>query len=194
MCNRPALIKGLESQTFRQYYYLKEELVQFCREENLQATGGKIELTERIAHYLENGERTYIKRSSRPTSNVLLLTTDSYVESNFKCSQMHREFFKSIIGPTFSFNVTFQNWLKENEGKTYQEAISAYHQIMENKKMNRTTIDRQFEYNTYIRDFFDDNKGSSLQAAIACWKYKKSQPGHNRYEREDLLSIGEMLD
>lgn len=194
MCSRPDLIKGLESQTFKQYYYLKEELVDFCREENLQTTGGKIELTERIAHYLETGERTYIKRSSRPTSNVLLLTADSYIESNFKCSQIHREFFKSTIGPTFSFNITFQNWLKENEGKTYQEAISAYHQIMEDKKTNRTTINRQFEYNTYIRDFFDDNKGSSLQTAIACWKYKKSQPGHNRYEREDLISIGVIMD
>ena len=39
---------------------------------------------------------------------------------------------------------------------------------------------------TYIRDFFEDNKDHSMSEAIICWKYKKSLPGHNRYERSDL--------
>ena len=55
----------------------------------------------------------------------------------------------------------------------------------------RTVIDKQFEYNTYIRDFFDDNKDKSLDDAIACWKYKKSLAGHNRYERSDLAALNE---
>ena len=54
------------------------------------------------------------------------------------------------------------------------------------RQTKRTTIDRQFEYNTYIRYFFDDNKGRPLSEAIACWKYKRSLPGHNKYEKEDL--------
>ena len=54
------------------------------------------------------------------------------------------------------------------------------------RQTKRTTIDRQFEYNTYIRYFCDDNKGRPLSEAIACWKYKRSLPGHNRYEKEDL--------
>ena len=49
-----------------------------------------------------------------------------------------------------------------------------------------TAIDRQFEYNTYIRDFYAENTGKSLEDAIKCWKYKKSLPGHNRYEKSDL--------
>ena len=36
---------------------------------------------------------------------------------------------------------------------------------------------------------FEDNKGKSLSDAIACWKYKKSIAGHNRYERADLVAL-----
>ena len=51
------------------------------------------------------------------------------------------------------------------------------------------TIGKQFEYNTYIRDFFADNPQRTLKDAVACWKYKKSLQGHNRYERSDLVAI-----
>lgn len=35
MNNRPALDKISDSKTFRDYYYLKEELVSFCRENGI---------------------------------------------------------------------------------------------------------------------------------------------------------------
>ena len=73
--------------------------------------------------------------------------------------------------------------------ETYKEAISAYYQILEDKKKGKSKIDRQFEYNTYIRDFFADNQGKSLEEAIKCWKCKKQLPGHNRYERSDLAAL-----
>ncbi len=62
--------------------------------------------------------------------------------------------------------MAFQKWLKNNAGKSYREAITAYYQILKEKKKGKTTIDRQFEYNTYIRDFFADNKGKYLEDAI----------------------------
>ena len=117
------------------------------------------------------------------------ITEDSRIEADFVCSERHRLFFKEHIGKSFSFHVGFQKWLKSNTGKTYKEAIDAYYQILEEKKTGAAKIDGQFEYNTYIRDFFADNKGSSLEQAIRCWKYKKQLPGHNRYEREDLVAL-----
>ena len=186
MSERPDLDITLDGKTFREYYYLKEELVDFCRKHNLQAAGGKLELTDRIAEFLDTGKRnseTHIKRKS---PSVVEITLDTVIESNFVCSEKHRAFYKEHIGMSFSFNVLFQKWLKNNAGKTYRESIDAYYQILEDKKKNKTTIDRQFEYNTYIRDFFADNKDKNLEQAIKCWKYKKSLKGHNKYEREDL--------
>ena len=192
MQERPALNRDLDSSTFREYYYLKEELVSFCREHGLPTSGGKLELTERIAHFLDTGE--ILKRTSPPApkSSVgnMEITCESIIENNFVCSEKHRAFFKAHIGENFKFNVAFQKWLKANAGKTYRDAIAAYHEIVKEKKTSKTQIDKQFEYNTYIRDFFEDNKGMTLSDAIICWKYKKGLPGHNRYEKTDLTALG----
>ena len=186
MSERPNLDNSLDSKTFKEYYYLKEELVNFCRKNNLQTIGGKIELTERIAKFLETGERTYKSHNIRKNVIIDEITIHTIIEENFVCSEKHRAFYKEKIGNNFSFNVAFQKWLKRNSGKTYQDSINAYYQILEDKKKNKTIIDKQFEYNTYIRDFFYDNKDKNLEQAITCWKYKKSLKGHNKYERDDL--------
>lgn len=55
MSKRPILSKQLENDTFLQYYYLKEELVAFCRENGLSSTGGKQDITKRIEHFLKTG-------------------------------------------------------------------------------------------------------------------------------------------
>ena len=189
MNQRPDLSNELDSKTFKDYYYLKEELMDFCRKNNLQTTGGKVELTERIAKFLDTGEKETKNHDSRRTKIVDEITLDTIIEENFVCSEKHRVFYKEIIGKNFSFNVLFQKWLKSNSGKTYKDSIDAYYQILEDKKKNKTTIDKQFEYNTYIRDFFYDNKDKSLEQAIKCWKYKKSLKGHNKYERTDLIAL-----
>lgn len=189
MEERPILNKELDSKTFRNFYYLKNELMDFCRENGLSVSGGKIEITDRIAYFLDTGKilspSTKVKKS--PSFNQL--NEDSIIEENFICSEKHRSFFKEHLGSSFSFNVAFQKWLKGNAGKTYKDAINAYHMILEDKKKGKKTIDKQFEYNTYIRDFFADNKGKSLNEAIICWKYKKQLPGHNRYEKSDLSEL-----
>ena len=195
MTERPVLDKHLDGETFRGFYYLKEELIDFCRENGLPTSGGKIEITNRIAHFLDTGKRLSVStmKKKATTKVVFDITEDTRIEPDFVCSEKHRAFFKKHIGDRFSFNVTFQTWLKGNEGKTYAEAIAAYFQIMEDKKIGATVIDKQFEYNTYTRDFFLDNKGKSLEDAIKCWKYKKQLYGHNRYERSDLVALEEHL-
>lgn len=193
MEERPNLDIKLDSKTFKEYYYLKEELIDFCRKNNLQTTGGKIELTERIANFLDTGERTYKTHNIRKNVMNHEITLDTIIEENFVCSEKHRAFYKEQIGNSFSFNVVFQKWLKTNSGKTYKDSIDAYYKIMEDKKKNKTTIDKQFEYNTYIRDFFNDNKDKSLEQAIKCWKYKKSVKGHNKYERDDLKALNSQI-
>lgn len=186
---RPDLQKNLSAETFLSYYYLKEELMAFCKDNGLPAGGSKSEITDRIAHYLKTGEIRQAERIAKRGKSIGEITLDTVIEPNFVCSERHRAFFRAQIGKRFSFKVPFQTWLKANAGKTYAEAVAAYSEILEEKKKSKTAIDKQFEYNTYIRDFFADNPGLSLQDAIRCWKHKKSRPGHNRYEKTDLTAL-----
>lgn len=188
MSERPALDCNIDSKTLKDYYYLKEELIDFCRKNNLQTVGSKEELTERIICYLDKGEKSS-KTHSRNIKHICEITLDTIIEDNFICSEKHRAFYKQQIGNNFTFNVAFQKWLKNNPGKTYKDSIDAYYQILDNKRKTKTTIDKQFEYNAYIRDFFSENKGLSLEDAIKCWKYKKGLKGHNKYEKEDLIVL-----
>jgi hypothetical protein len=190
MDKRPELARGLSPQSFREYYYLKSELAEFCRKERLSASGGKAELTDRIEKYLKTGEPPAAAKSvaGKPATQTEMSLT-SVIEENFRCSERHRSFFKGIIGGGFKFNVEFQTWLKSNAGKTYADAALAYREIVERKKTTATEIGAQFEYNAYIRAFFEANKGRTLEQAIACWKHKKSLPGHNGYEPRDLAVL-----
>lgn len=189
MDKRPILNMNIDKITFRNYYYLKEELVDFCRTVGLPTSGGKIEITDRISSYLDTGEILISKPSVRCKTNIYDITENTQIELDFVCSEKHRAFFKEKIGKSFSFNIVFQKWLKANRGETYKEAIVAYYQIIAEKKKGITVIGKQFEYNAYIRLFFIDNSEKSLEEAIICWKYKKSLQGHNRYEKSDLIVL-----
>ena len=189
MNERPELNKKLDTATFRSFYYLKQELADFCKENGLPTSGNKIELTDRIAYFLDTGNVLKSSAERKTAAIIGTLTEDTVIETNIVCSEKHRAFFCEKIGKSFSFHVPFQKWLKANAGKTYGDAIQAYYRILEEKKQTKTEIDGQFEYNTYIRDFFADNPGKSLHDAIVCWNYKKGLPGHHRYEQSDLCAL-----
>lgn len=113
MNERPELSNDLDSKSFLNYYWLKDELVAFCRDNGLPSSGNKQEITERIAVFLDSGE--IVKSVSvRKTSIVGEITPESVIEPDIVCSEKHRAFFRKQIGKSFSFNVAFQKWLKTN--------------------------------------------------------------------------------
>lgn len=179
------LTKDLNPEEFWDYYFLKEDLKDFCRQEGLKISGKKQDLERRIVHYLTTGERLN-EPSFKQSSSIKVseITLDSILGENFKCSEDNRAFFEKELGIGFKFKVKFQKWLKANPDKTYRDAIDAYHEIQNSKQ--KTIIGKQFQYNQYIRDFFEDNENKSLEDAIKCWNHKKSIKGTNRYEKSDL--------
>ena len=176
---RPQLTKDLKSEDFKEYYFLKEELKDFCKKEGLKVSGSKNQLEERIIYYLDTGKsldnsrsiknkNNYSKSNSNKATTSEEITLDYILGENFKCSEDKRELFEKEIGEGFKFKVKFQKWLKTNPDKTYQDAINAYHELQNSNE--KTKIDKQFQYNQYIRDFFDDNDDKTLNDAIKCWK------------------------
>ena len=192
--NRPELSKSLTAETFAEYYWLKAELVSFCRDAGINTSGGKIDISNRIIKFLETGSVQKKSRSkgNRSTSkfdwNNADLTTNSLITDNYKNTENVRAFFARQIGNHFKFNTTFMSWMKSNAGRTLGDAVNEWGRIHELKKSAKykSEIAPQFEYNTYIREFHSANPGLSSKDAIKCWKIKRNRPGHNKYEDADL--------
>ena len=56
MNKRPILNKNITLKDFKDFYWMKEELVAFCRKIGINSSGGKIEIANRIAKYLQTGK------------------------------------------------------------------------------------------------------------------------------------------
>lgn len=192
MSKRPELNKEISLQDFRNFYWYKEELIDFCRSVDIDKRGGKIEIEKRIEEFLRTGERKPYQGEKTTTSrfdwNTECLTTETKITDNYKNTENVREFFKRQIGNKFKFNVKFMNWMKSSQGSTLGDAVEQWILIKNEMRTNKSDkeIAPQFEYNTYIRDFMKDNPDKTLQDAINCWKVKKSKPGNNKYSQTDL--------
>jgi len=192
MDKRPNLNKNISVKDFQDFYWLKKELTDFCRAAKIPTRGGKIEISERIIHYLKTGQvkkqQTKKKSNSKFDWNKALLSKETIITDNYKSSENVRDFFIQVIGPHFKFNVQFMNWMKSNAGKTLQDAAEQWYVLQKesNNKSQPKKIAPQFEYNTYLRDFLAHYPNQNRATGIACWKIKRDQRGHNRFEPKDL--------
>ena len=185
---RPELKKDLNVKDFRNFYWFKEELQTFCRENGMITSGSKIEITDRIEAFLQTGEiQKPLKKRKSPSKEAIStdLNLDTVITENHRCSQTVRAFFKSEI-PKFHFSTYIQNYFRENVGKTYRDVVNAWYEEEKRKKdpSYKKQIGPQFEYNQFIRDYFADpkNKGKNREDAIKAWNIMKKLPGSNKYK------------
>ncbi|WP_454191158.1 DUF6434 domain-containing protein [Paenibacillus sp. Marseille-Q7038] len=185
---RPNLTKDINIQSFIDFYWLKEELQMFCRENGISASGSKIEIADRIETFLRTGEIKKPTKKTRVNKRVespVNLSLDTIIRESHRCSQEVRAFFKTII-PKFHFSTYIQDYFKNNVGKTYRDVVGAWYEEEERKKdpSYKKNIAPQFEYNQYIHDFFADplNQGKSREEAIESWNQIKKLPGNNKYK------------
>ncbi|MFH1089277.1 MAG: DUF6434 domain-containing protein [Candidatus Uhrbacteria bacterium] len=186
---RPTLNNKISLKDFKQYYWLKDELKSFCKNNGINSTGSKIEIAKKVESFLNTGIKKQIsspKIISSDKRDYKNITTETKIGKNYKSTEPLRNFFESIIGKPFKFTVAFQKFCQNNPNKTYQDTIAFWHK---NKNIKTKKIAPQFEYNTYIRNFFTANKNKKLSEAIICWKHKKSLPGNNKYNDSDLIVL-----
>ena len=188
MAERPILSKAIKIADFKNYYWDKQELIAFCRQNKIPTEGGKIELTERIEFFLLSGGKI------KPTRNKkyrISYDSDQTITVNtpvihYKNDAKTRDFFVSHIGHTFKFNFYLRAFAKqENKGDlTYGDLVQGYKASLKNKK---TTIDKQFEYNQFQRDFHKNNSNKTRFECIQAWKLIKQAPGGSTYK--DYLKL-----
>lgn len=189
---RPELNKDISIVDFNDFYWLKQELIDFCKKVGISTSGGKIEIADRIRLYIQSGETISKERREKTKSkfnwNQELLTKETIITDNYKNGENVRKFFTQEIGAQFSFNTIFMKWMRDNIGKTLGDANAEWKRIDELKKNKNyvSEIEPQFEYNKYIRAFLKDNPNLSRKDAIQFWKLKREQRGAHEYERNDL--------
>jgi hypothetical protein len=147
---RPLLDSAISLDDFCSFYWLKEELVTFCREHHIPSTGSKEAINTKIKEFLatgtykqgKSGEEGEIasKRPKRTNSLQEPLSVSTIITEGYRSDQAHRAFFQSIIGPHFHFTVHFMNFMKENIGKTYQDAINEWYREKELQKDRRIVL------------------------------------------------------
>ena len=171
-------------------YHLKKDLVTICKKYNLPTSGYKENLLQYICDFIENKPINKINHKKRKNNNFEPIL-EKIIDENYTNNEIHRAFFKKVIGEKFKYNVPFCQWMIENKGKeTYNNAIEVYNNIMLEKKSGKKfEIGKQFQYNQYTRDFFANNPKLSKADCIKCWHYKKEQFGQHKYEEEDLIAL-----
>jgi hypothetical protein len=178
MTDRPGLTPRLPVSDFRDFYWLKEELAAFCRQNGLPIGGSKVELAARVEQFLT--DRTILPDPGRVKSRKAgammpdILTRAPLIGPNWRCTEQLRAFFVDQIGPGFHFNGIMRDLIQNGAGKTLQDAIDAW--ITDRKApREESELAPQFEYNCHMREFFKNNPGKTRQEAIAAWKEKRAR-------------------
>jgi hypothetical protein len=194
--NRPDINEIETGAELKRWYWLKEELVDFCKKTEISYVGAKFDILERIADQLDNGSkpnakpRTINRQSSNFDWHSAALSLDTVITDNYKNTQNVRQFFKQYCGGKFHFSIPFMAFMKANIGKTLNDAVEEWEKLNQQRKDKdfKSDIPSGNQYNKYIRDFFADNPTMTIEQARHFWKLKRSLPlGRHVYEKEDLL-------
>lgn len=181
MMTRPKLAISISVEDFRDYYWLKEELLDFCRQNELPSSGPKQEVSERIEHYLRTGKilPTRLRSSKGRSSMPETFTRQTVIGSGWHCSQKLRTFFEAEVGQNFHFNRVMREFIKLEEGKTLQNAIDAWQEAKDNPPQ-KIEIETQFEYMRHMRKYFNKNPKATREDALRVWHEIKFQRKSSR--------------
>ncbi len=177
MMDRPRLNATISVDNFRDFYWLKVELLAFCRQAKLPSSGSKKELADRIEHFLHTGKVSPAKSRSSGKSRgamPMAFTRQTVIGSNWRCSQGLRAFFEAELGSTFHFDKVMRDFIKYEEGKTLQDAINVWQEAKDNPR-KKTEIAPQFEYMRHMRKYFEEHPDSTREEALKLWHEKKAQ-------------------
>ena len=123
---RPPIERVKTGAELKDWYWLKTEAMNHARMLGLSASGGKFEIIDRIADFLDG------KPGAKPPPRALgkarktagfdwhgaPLSSATPITANYRNTQNVRRFFITAAGRHFSFNIAFMAWMKANVGRT----------------------------------------------------------------------------
>ncbi len=189
---RPAIESIQTGEELQKWYWLKAELIAFAKVRGISYTGSKFRILERLAGNLD-GTVSEAKKETKPASKfnwaTAALTPETPITDSYKNGENTRAFFRKHCGEKFAFSIAFMAWMKENVGRTLQDAVEEWNRMqqLQTSKGFESHIPAGNQYNQYLRDFFADNPYRTMQEARHFWGLKRALPlGRHVYERGDL--------
>ena len=196
MTKRPDIAACVDAKTFREWYYLKEELIAYARANGIKTTGGKFEIADRIAYFLDNGvppvePRKATKVTSKFDWHAAPLTDETIITDSYKNTQNMRRYMHTHI-PGFKFSISFMDWMKANAGKRLIDAVAVAKQIEADKKAGKKQPDQPHnQYNAYTRAYFAHAPNGTQAEMRRLWKLRRQLPGPYVFDPADLALLDE---
>ena len=180
---RPPLSPSLDAAEFRRWYWLKQELVDFAKQEGLVTTGDKPTLAKRIALFLNGAEpqaASTTMKTVRQTISTRLpepLTSQTVLGPKQASSQQLRTFFTEAIGLRFSYDIHMRTFLASNATKTLGEAVAHWHATRNTAKPETLP---QLELVRFTKAWHHAHPEDTQVECRAAWKQYKSLPADER--------------
>jgi SAP domain-containing new25/Domain of unknown function (DUF6434) len=165
---RPRLHHDLAADEFVRWYWLKAELVEFCRSAKLPTVGVKLELASRVAAYLSGAAVTkpaIVRRTGAMPQRFALATK---IGEGWRCNPALGAFLREQCGPAFRFNKAMRDFIHTQHGQPLASAVQCYHESMSPDAPKRE-IAPQLEYNRHTREFYKQNPGATAAEVRAAW-------------------------
>lgn len=169
---RPALTPALGAATFADWYWLKQELQAFCRQQGWPASGSKAELMQRV-HAGLAGRQLPVPTPPRARPEATLpavLTPDTRVSPGWRLNAVLRAFFVQHLGPGFRFNQALRDFFRDPQDRTLAEALALWTAAQQDP---HTAIAQQFQFNRHVRDYFAQHPGATRDQMLQAWHAKR---------------------
>jgi hypothetical protein len=172
---RPALSSSLPAEEFRSWYWLKEELIAFCRDVKLPYAGSKADIETVIVAHLERRNALPMRAPRRATVRMpTSFTLDDVIGEGWTCNPALGAFFREHAGRGFRFNKAMRDFIHYGAGRTLAEAVACYHQSVV-KDQPKRDIAPSLEYNRHTREYYATHPNATRAQVIAAWWEKRGK-------------------
>ncbi len=178
MSTRPPLTAALPPEEFADHYWLKSELIGFCRQAGISAAGSKQQLNTRITALLAGSDVLEKPKARARGKMPSSFSRNTVIGEGWSCSNALRAFLSGELGKPFRFDQFMRDQIHNGAGKTLGEVISAW---SDNRLTGESrTIAPQFEYNRFVRELRSLAPGASHRDIVAAWKKYRDTPVSRR--------------
>ena len=190
MTDRPDIADCPDAATFRQWYCLKSELMDFARKHGPQTSGEKFDIADRIAYFLDHGTPLPKAKRAKGTStfdwSTAALSDDTAITDSYRNGQNVCRYFTQHI-PQFAFSIRLMDWMKANTGKTLADAVVVAKQIAADKQAGVKERDQPHnQYNAYTRAYFEACPDGTQAEVRALWAARREKRGPYVNDPADL--------